>query len=210
LESEQVIPISAKKGQGFDRLFLAIVKSEPRIVAALGAALPDYRLNLAQATIAKATSTAAAIAATPLPFLDFFPLIGIQTSMVLGIARIYAYRITFARARELIGTFGIGLLGRTLFYELSKFSGPPGWLVAAGVAAGTTYALGHAAVAWFDRGENLSKDAVQRLSRGIGQNMIERMRSLGRRRPKREAVSQKVSDVLEELPILDQEDGSGD
>jgi small GTP-binding protein len=72
LESEAIIPLSAKKGKGFDRFFLAIVKSEPGVVAALGAALPGYRRNLAQATIAKATSTAAAIAATPLPFLDFF------------------------------------------------------------------------------------------------------------------------------------------
>ena len=41
IDSEQLIPLSAKKGQGIDRLLLAVAKSEPGIVASLGAALPE-------------------------------------------------------------------------------------------------------------------------------------------------------------------------
>jgi len=200
LDSEQLIPLSAKKGQGIDRLLLAVAKSEPGIVAALGAALPEHRWKLAQTVIGRAASTAAAIAVTPLPFLDFFPLVGIQTAMVLGVARIYAYKITLARVRELISTFGIGLLGRTLFYELTKFGGPPGWLVASGVAAGTTFALGYASIAWFDRGERLSRQAVRRISRVVSQAVTEQLKNLGRRKPQRITLRQRVKETLDDLP----------
>jgi len=205
LDSEQLIPLSAKKGQGVDRLLLAVAKSEPGIVAALGAALPEYRWKLAQTVIGRAASTAAAIAVTPLPFLDFFPLVGIQTAMVLGVARIYAYKITLARVRELISTFGIGLLGRTLFYELSKFGGPPGWLVASGVAAGTTFALGYASIAWFDRGERLSRQAVRRISRVVSQAVTEQLKNLGRRKPQRITLRQRVKETLDDLPDPEKE-----
>ncbi len=205
LESEQLIPLSAKKGQGIDRLLLAVAKSEPGIVAALGAALPEYRWKLAQTVIGRAASTAAAIAVTPLPFLDFFPLVGIQTAMVLGVARIYAYKITLARMRELISTFGIGLLGRTLFYELSKFGGPPGWLVASGVAAGTTFALGYASIAWFDRGERLSRQAVRRISRVVSQAVTEQLKNLGQRKPQRITLRQRIKETLDDLPDPEKE-----
>ena len=123
--------------------------------------------------------------------------------MVLGIARIYAYEITLARASEMIGTLGFGLLGRTLFYELAKFGGPPGWLVAAGVAAGTTFALGHASIAWFDRGEKLSRQSVKRVSRRVSQTVVDGLKNFGRRKPRRVTLQHKVKETIEDL--LEQE-----
>jgi GTP-binding protein Era len=199
LNAEQVIPISAKEGAGVDRLLVSIAKAEPAIVAALGEALPEYRWKLAQAVMGRAASTAAAIAVTPLPFLDFLPLIAVQSAMVLSIARVYAYRITPARARELIATFGLGVLGRTLFYELSKFGGPPAWLVAAGVAAGTTMAMGTAAAVWFDRGERLSGEAIGRIARSVTRGIVGRLAPLGRRRPTRITLRQQVDEALQEV-----------
>lgn len=195
---EQLVPISAKTGAGVERLLAAVAKSEPGIVAALGQALPGYRRVFARAAIGRAASTAAAIAVTPLPIMDFVPLIAVQSAMVLGLARIYAYRLTPARARELLVTFGIGLLARNLFYELLKFGGPPGWLVAAAVAAGTTTALGYGAQTWFERGERLSRERLQALSRSVGERVAQDLRGLGRRRPKREAIQQRVAEALQE------------
>jgi small GTP-binding protein len=203
LSSEQLMPVSAKKVQGIDRLLLAVAKSEPEIVAALGAALPQYRWDLAQSVIGRAASTAAAIAITPLPFLDFFPLTGVQAAMVLGIARIYAYKITLARARELIATFGVAVLGRTLFYELSKLGGPPGWLVAAGVAAGTTVALGYASSIWFDRGERLSRETLGRISSAVSQLIVDRLKNMGRRKPKRSTLRQSLREVIQDLSVTE-------
>jgi len=200
LHVEQVLPISAKQASGIERVLLAVAKSEPAIVAALGAALPAYRWKLSQAVIARAASTAAAIALAPLPFIAFIPLIAVQSAMVLSIARIHAQRVTLARARELLFTFGLGLMGRTLFYELSKFAGIPGWLLAAAVAAGTTGALGYAVNAWFERGERVSRENMRRVSRAVSGTLIDRLRGFGRRRPRRAALRQSVIEALEEAP----------
>jgi GTP-binding protein Era len=199
IDTGQVIPLRAIKGQGVERVLLAVAKSEPGIIAALGAALPAYRWDLAQVSIGRAASTAAAIAITPLPFIDFIPLIGVQATMVLGIARVYSQKITLARARELILTFGLGFLGRTLFYELSKLGGPPGWLVGAAVAAGTTAAIGYAVTIWFERGVKLSNDSVKRISSAVGEVIIERLRALGGRKPGKVKLQDKVRQVLEEI-----------
>jgi GTP-binding protein Era len=199
IETYQIVPLRADKGQGIDRVLTAVAKSEPGIVAALGAALPAYRWDLAQGAIGRSASTAAVVAITPLPFLDFFPLIGVQAAMVLGIARIYKQRVTLARARELILTFGLGLLGRTLFYEMSKLSGPPGWLVAAAVAAGTTVAIGYAVTIWFERGVKLSGDTLKRIAQIVGELLLERLKSLGSRRPRRGTLQERVRQALEEI-----------
>ena len=147
------MPCVAKDGKHVERVLLAVAKAEPEIVAALGAALPEYRTMLAWSATKKAGATAAAIALTPLPILDVFPLLAVQASLVLGIARIYGQRITLARARELVVTFGLGFLGRTLFQELSKLGGPPGWVLSAAIASSTTVVMGRAAAVWFERGE---------------------------------------------------------
>ncbi len=201
LATERIVPLSAKRGNGIGELLQEVVHKEPGIAAALGIALPAYRWKLAQAVIARSASTAGAIALTPLPFVDFVPLAAVQVSMVLGIARIFAYRITIARARELIAALGLGALGRMLFYELSKFGGPPGWLLSAGVAAGTTAGMGYAAAAWFERGEKLSRDAVKRIARIISKDLVERLRHIGRKRPKRESLRERMYDVLEEIDL---------
>jgi len=195
LATEEILPISARTGAGLERMLLEIARREPEIVAALGQALPAYRGMLARATINRAASTAAAIALTPLPMISFIPLVGVQTALVLSLARIYGYQITLARARELIVTFGIGLLARSLFYELIKFGGPPGWLISAGVAAGATAALGYGAAAWFDRGERLSRQRLQGISSSVGTSIVGRLR--GRRRPKRAEMENEVRQVLE-------------
>jgi len=199
IETYQIVPLRANKGQGIERVLTAVAKSEPGIVAALGAALPAYRWELAQVAIGRSASTAAVVALTPLPFLDFFPLVGVQAAMALSIARIYKQRLTLARARELILTFGLGLLGRTLFYELSKLSGPPGWLVSAAVAAGTTVAIGYAITIWFERGVKLSSENLKRISSVVGELLIDRLRSLGGRRPSRGTLQERVRQALGEI-----------
>lgn len=200
LQSDQLIPMSAMKGKGIEDVLLAIVREEPRIVAALGAALPEYRWSLVRPVVIGAASTAAVIAITPFPFLDFFPLLGIQVAMVVTLSRIYGYKITPRRARELIATFGVAMLGRTLFYEVTKLGGPPVWLVSAAIAAGTTVALGYAAAIWFERGEVVSAESLKKISRAVSEDLIASLRGLGRRKPKRASLEQSIRQALEEIP----------
>ena len=200
LKPDEVVPCVAKDGKRVGRVLLAVAKAEPEIVAALGAALPDYRMLLAWSATRKAAATAAAIALTPLPILDVFPLLAVQTSLVLGIARIYGQRITFGRARELVVTFGLGFLGRTLFQELSKLGGPPGWLLAAAIAASTTVVIGRAAAVWFERGERANASDLRAESRSLAKGMLQSLKRLGRLRPHREAVRREVEAALPEAP----------
>jgi len=120
--------------------------------------------------------------------------------MVLTIARIYNYRITPARARELLTTFGLGFLGRTLFYELSKVVGLPGWILAAAVAASMTMATGYAAAIWFERGEKLTRQQVRALSKTLSTYLVDILKKRGRRKPSREELEEKVQQALDEMP----------
>jgi GTP-binding protein Era len=197
LEADQVVPISATTGQGLDQVLALIALAEPAIVAALAQALPQYRWQLAWRAVISAVSASAVVALTPLPIVDFIPLIAIQSAMILAVARIYQYKLTLARARELVTAFGTGLLGRALFYELSKLGGIPGWMLSAAIASSTTMALGYAASIWFEKGERISGDALTNISRTLAARLIESLRSLGKRKPGDKPLRDHISQVLE-------------
>ena len=201
LEPGEVVPISAKDGTNVERVLLAIANTEPELVAALGRALPEFRWKLAWSAITGAASTAAVIALAPLPIVDVIPLLAIQSALVLSIARIYQYDITFKRARELVVTFGLGFLGRTLFQELSKVGGPPGWLLAAAIASSTTVVMGYAAIIWFERGERLTGDSLKEITKTVTSYLIDSLRNLGQRKPSKQGLQERISEALEQSPM---------
>jgi small GTP-binding protein len=199
LEAREIIPISAKDEENLERVVLAIVKAEPALVAALGRGLPPYRRQLSWRVISGAASTAGVVALTPLPFLDFIPLVGLQVSMVLGLARVYDHRITLRRAREILGVLGVGFLARTAFYELIKIGGPPAWAIAAAVAAGTTVSMGYAAMVWFERGERLSAETTKQVARTVIEHTKESLRNLGRDQSSRQKLRERIQEAIEEI-----------
>jgi uncharacterized protein (DUF697 family) len=201
LKPEQLIPVVATERKNLERVILAIVKTEPALVAALGQGLPGYRWQLAWRLIIGAATTSALVALTPLPFLDFIPLVGIQASLILGIARIHSYPMNFGRWREIISVFGMGFLARTLFYGLIKLGGPPAWIVASAVAAGTTVTIGYGAILWFERGERLSREAVQQISRSTTRNLLGSLGRLVRRGPSRKALAETISEAVDRLSL---------
>lgn len=200
LEPEQVIPIVAKDGRNLAQVVVAISLTEPGIVAALGQALPHYRWRLAWRSIVSAASVSAVIALAPMPIIDFVPLIATQTSMVLGIARIYNYPIDMQRARELLITFGVGFLGRTLFQELSKLGGVPGWVLSAAIAASTTVAMGYAAAIWFEKGEKVSRASLNAISSSLTKLLLERLRGKNKRPGE---IKEQVAAALQDSPLAE-------
>ena len=172
LEPAQIVATNAKDGHNLERVVIAMAKTDPEIIAALGKALPEFRWQLAWLTISGAAVTTALVGALPLPVVDFIPLIVVQTSMVLSIARIYAYKITLGRAKELIATFGMGFLGRALFQQLSKLGGLPGDVLASAIAASTTASMGYAAIVWFEKGERLTNESLQKLTRELTDSLL--------------------------------------
>ena len=201
LKPEQVIPIVAKDGKHLSRVLLAIASTEPEMVAALGQALPEYRGQLAWRSIVGAASVSAVIALTPLPVIDFIPLVITQSVMVLGIARIYSYQITPKRASELVATFGLGFLARTLFQELSKFGGIPGWLLSAAIAASTTVVMGYAAIRWFEKGERLSSETLKKLTKETTTYLLNTLKGFGKKRPGKKELRARITQSLKEFPI---------
>jgi GTP-binding protein Era len=201
LTPEAIVPLVAEKGRNLEQVVLAIVKAEPQLVAALGQALPAYRWQLAWRSITGAASTAGVIALTPLPLIDFLPLSALQIALVVGLARIYDYRITLGRLRELTGVLGMGFLGRTLFQQLSKLGGPPGWAVSAAVAAGTTVIIGYAAALWFDRGERLTRETMQQTARIVSDALMTTLKEMGRRRPSPRQMRKQIQETLNQISL---------
>ncbi len=201
LNVEQVIPLVAKSGEGVPAILAAVAALEPEIVAALGRGLPAYRWQLAWRAIVSAASVSAVIALTPLPIIDFAPLIVTQSVMVLSIARIYNYRITIERAREIAAAFGLGLLGRTLFAELSKLGGLPGWLLAAAIASSTTVVMGYASAVWFERGERLSSETLKKMTQTVTAYLLDTLKGLGKRRPGKQNLKERIQEALLDSPI---------
>jgi GTPase len=203
LKPDQIVPIVAKNGKNLGKVLLAVAATEPEMVAALGQALPEYRWQLAWQTTVRAASISATIALLPLPVIDFVPLVITQSVMVVSIARIYNYKITPQRASELVATFGLGFLGRTLFQELSKLGGLPGWLLSAAIASSTTVVMGYAAVRWFDKGQKLSSEALKKLTQAVTAYLLDTLKGLGKRKPGQKGLQQRVTQSLENLPMAE-------
>jgi uncharacterized protein (DUF697 family) len=139
----------------------------------------------------------------PLPVIDFVPLVVTQSVMVVSIARIYNYKITPQRASELVATFGLGFLGRTLFQEFSKLGGVPGWLLSAAIASSTTVVMGYAAVRWFEKGEKLSSATLKKLTQGMTANLLETLKSFGKRSPGQKGLREQITQTLEKSPLAE-------
>ena len=198
LDKYQVIPVSALKGTGIADITMSIIAADPAMTLALANAMPMYRRKIAWRTITTSSSLSAAIALSPLPVIDFIPLITNQVGMVMTIARIFQYKITPKRARELIGTFGLGMLGRTLFQQFSKFASVPGWLLSSAIATSMTVVMGYAAIEWFEKGERISNERFSQLSKDLSKKMLGRFKQVFTKKPNKRKLKQTVIDIVAE------------
>jgi len=205
LNKSKIIPISAKRGHNLGKVLMGIVIVDPGLVIPLAQALPQYRWNLSWRVIVTSSTISGVIALIPLPLIDFVPLIANQATMVLTIARIHHYKITLKRARELITTFGIGLAARTLFQQLSKLGGVPGWLLSSAIAASTTVVMGYAATLWFEKGERLSQQKFNDLTKKLTQMLVGRLKGVFTRKPSKDELKKALQETLEESGMSDRE-----
>ena len=205
LDVSEIIPVSALKGEGISKVVMSIAAADPELLISLGQALPKFRWKLAWRAIVTSASISAAIALTPLPVIDFIPLVITQTSMVITISRIYNYKITFKRAKELIATFGLGMLGRTLFQQLSKAGGLPGWLLSSAIATSMTIVMGYASIIWFEKGERLSQKTLRELGKKVTDYIVGALRRKNKKRPSKKEMQQEIIDVLAKSVLSDRE-----
>lgn len=203
LPPDEIIPTSATQGINLNRLLLAMVETDPRVLATLAELVPGSRWLLANRTILSACLAAgtANVITSPveIPFASFVPITAIQVAMVLNLARVFGHRLTMRRARELVLTFGSALLGRTLFYQLVNLVPVAGWVLGTAVAVATTMALGYAAAVWFARGERLSKARVKELSEALTRTLVESFKRAPDKAALRKNIGAAVRDTLRRL-----------
>jgi len=107
------------------------------------------------------------------------------------------------RTSELVATFGLAFLGRTLFQDLSKLGGLPGWLLSAAIASSTTVVMGYAAVRWFETGEKLSTEALKKLTQGMTAYLLDTLKGLGKRKPGQKGLREGITQSLERSPLAE-------
>ncbi|HOQ97213.1 MAG TPA: 50S ribosome-binding GTPase [Anaerolineae bacterium] len=203
LEPERIIRTSATRRINLNRLLLAILETDPEILATLAEMAPGARWALATSTILGACAAAgtANLVTAPIaiPFSSFVPISAIQVAMVLKLARVFGLKLSLARAKEIALTFGSGLLARTLFYQLVDLVPVAGYVLGTAIAAGTTMALGYSVAAWFAYGERPSSDAVKALSRRLTQLLLERLKRYPDRKALRDGIELAVQETLHSI-----------
>lgn len=201
-----LVSTSATRGIGIQKLVLELAAVEPRLLGHLGKALVPMRRQLAWQAVRRAATGAALVALTPLPMIDLIPLAAIQLSLVLTVARIYGRPMGVGAAGQSLGSIGAGVLARSLFTELAKLGGVPGWVLSASVAASATVAIGYSAIVLNETGQRPKKAQVEQMTRSLQGRFARLLGSLGRRKPKRAQVTQMLDeafplpDALQEAP----------
>ena len=200
LRPSQIVETVATEGTNVGRVILSITKLEPELLAAIAGAMPEYRARLAWQRIVPAAGGAGIAGLIPLPFADLLPLLGIQAGLVLSIARIYGFKITPSSAKELVATFGIGFGARTLFQELSKLGGVPGWILSASIAASTTVAIGYGSMIWFAFGEKPTREAMDKIVTDVTDYLKDHLMGIGEKKPDRGTLRERITQALDNLP----------
>lgn len=197
VKPNRIVALSAEMQTGLDRLMIEVAALEPRLLGQLGAVLPNYRKKLGWQAIRRATIASTLIALTPIPLMDVIPLIAVQTSLVLTLARIYSQPLDWRRSRELLTGLGAGVLARTLFGELSKLGGVPGWALSASIAGGTTLAIGIVVLRWFETGEKPDRKEVGRVASRFGKMVRSRLANLGKKKPSKKSVTEALDGLMD-------------
>jgi len=159
-----MIPISAKQGTNVaEKLIPALINAHPGMAVTIGRALPKYRRRAAQRIVQEAAVLASVVGIEPIPGLGIPLLIGVHIRLLMRLAAIYGEQFNVARARELLSAIAGGALVRYGAQEAVKLIPAAGWVVSS-IAAGTgTFALGEAAAAFFEAGQQLSKQDLRSL-----------------------------------------------
>ena len=156
----EVFPFSASRVGSVNRLLKVIVTMHPKALFPLARNLPGFRKSVCDSIITQASVSAGLVGAIPIPISDLLPISGIQTAMILKIARVFGFSVNRVRARELLPVLAAGMLVREGGIHLKEKFPQHQTLVSVSLAGSWTYLIGKAAVIYFER---LSQAAEERL-----------------------------------------------
>ncbi|MBW3625056.1 MAG: 50S ribosome-binding GTPase [Armatimonadetes bacterium] len=197
----EVLAISCKTGYHLGELMKALALLDPRVLNIIGDLLPRYQKEVARQRVATAAALAGAIGWEPIPIADVIPLTAIQSMMVLEIGKLYGYKMSLDRAKELMATFAGGIVLREGFRQITKLIPFGGSVISGAYAAAGTAALGAAAIAWFESGGQLQEGEARRIyGEAMKKFRTGLMPHLTRNRGQRERVEEGVEEALQSLP----------
>lgn len=138
------------------RLAKALVDEMPeetRLELVRLAGVKEVQRELAQSVVRSVSAICGAVGAQPIPLADFPILTSLQAAMVAGIMHITGQELNMKQAGKWLAALGanigMGLVLREGARAALKLVPIWGDLVAGGVAAAGTYAIGRAAIAFF-------------------------------------------------------------
>jgi hypothetical protein len=88
------------------------------------ARVKSLQRKIARIISGAAATLAAGVGAVPLPFADYPVLVGIQSTMIVGIGYAAGREMDFSAARDFLGALGINVGAGLVFRELARAPGP--------------------------------------------------------------------------------------
>ncbi len=122
----------------------------------------QVQTKLARTVITSTSAICGALAATPIPVGDIFPITAAQVSMIMGIGYISGRDLSKRTAKEFFTALGLnvgaGFALREIARAAVKFIFPGGGnVISAGVAVAATWGIGEAAISYFIQGKSINE-----------------------------------------------------
>jgi GTP-binding protein Era len=133
------------------RLLKAIVAANSKALYPLSRGLPKFRASICEGIVSQAAFGAGLVSVIPTQIADTFAISAIQVAMVLRVARVFGFRISRERARELLPLLAGGLLVREGTHRLGKRFPEHKGLIEVSMSSAWTYLAGRAAVLYFQQ-----------------------------------------------------------
>ena len=146
-------------------VLVAELPNEARLEMARLSGAREAQAKIAQTLIKSFTAASGALGAQPIPLADLPFLLGFQLAMVSGIIYISGRELSLKLATEFLGTMGINMGLGLAFREGARAAARAatklllpgvGNAISGFVAAGGTYAIGRAALAYYIEGVDLA------------------------------------------------------
>ncbi len=145
-----VLPMSVLDEERIDDLLRGIVAAYPRSLYPLSRAFPGFRKAFGRQIVNEAACAATIAGALHIPFPTFVSSAAVHGAMILKLARAYGLRLDVERARELLPVLALDIaFDRGMDYLKSRFPDRK-TLISASLSGAYTFALGQAAIRYFE------------------------------------------------------------
>lgn len=146
-----ILPMSILDDERIDDLLRGIVAAYPRSLYPLSRAFPTFRRAFGRQIVYEASCAATITGALPIPFPTFVSVAAVHAAMILKLARAYGLKLQKDRARELVPVLALDIaFDRALDYLKNRFPERE-TLISASLSGVYTFALGQAAIRYFER-----------------------------------------------------------